>query len=93
MKHPSGGQEGQSQEGGTHDTGCNQLRLQENYSDPKLEISLDLGKSEDTKWTMKTGRTGVMEAGLEAHEKRGHVKCVPCKGLHRWMRFMLNGLD
>lgn len=43
MKHPSA-QEGQPQESGTHGTGCDQLRHCENYSDPRLEISLELGR-------------------------------------------------
>lgn len=39
-KHPSG-QEGQSQEGATIGRGYDLLRLWENYSDPKLEVSLE----------------------------------------------------
>lgn len=33
-----------------------------------------------------------MEAGLEAHEERGHMKCVPCRGLGRWMNLKPTGL-
>lgn len=49
-------------------------------------------ESEDREWTMKAGRTGVMEAGLEAHEKRGHMKRVPCRGPGRWTNLKPTGL-
>ena len=59
-KHPSG-QGGQSQEGAPIGIGCDLLRLWENYSDPKLEVSLEPAETADRGRTMKAERAGSWE--------------------------------